>query len=155
MTILIFTIANAINILVSTIKSIATIRGGKFWAAMSNGIAYGYYTLIMVYTVDSTINLYWKGIIVGILNFIVVYIVKCIEEKMQKEKLWKLELTVKIKYIDELHKKLDDLEISHHYYEVGKYSTFNVYCDTKQETKDTLKIAKKFKGNCTAMESLI
>src|SRR5699024_10697866 len=90
---IIFIVLNAVNVVIQTIKSICTIKSSKMVAALVNAIAYGLYTVVVVYMVCE-LPLLWKVVIVGVCNFVGVFIVKWIEEKARKDKLWKVEITV-------------------------------------------------------------
>ena len=61
--------------------------------------------------------------------------VKILEEKSRKDKLWKVEAEVKEYNTMSLHKALNAKNIMHNYIEgVGKSSIFNCYCRTKKES---------------------
>ena len=88
-----FILLNIANVVIQTVKSICTVKSGKTVAAIVNEVAYGLYTVVIVYTVCD-LPLYLKAIIVAVANLIGVYVVKLIEEKARKDKLWKVELTI-------------------------------------------------------------
>ena len=90
----IFVVLNVLNVIIQTVKSICTIKCGKVGAALINALAYGLYTIVLVY-MSCELDLWTKAIVVALCNLIGVYVVKLIEEKMRKDKLWKIELTVK------------------------------------------------------------
>ena len=48
---IIFIALNIVNVIIQTVKSIATIKCGKTLAAIINAVAYGLYTVVVVYTV--------------------------------------------------------------------------------------------------------
>ena len=90
---ILFIVMNIVNVVIQTIKSIATIKCGKTAAAIVNAIAYGLYTYIVVLTMCD-LPLLAKCLIVAGANFIGVYVVKLFEEKARKDKLWKVEATI-------------------------------------------------------------
>lgn len=92
--ILIFIVANMLNVIFSTIKSIYTVKGNSFQAALTNAINYGYYTIIIVLVATYDIELWLKVVITFVCNYIGVYIVKYIENKRNKENLWIFNSTV-------------------------------------------------------------
>lgn len=94
--IILFIVCTAVNVILSTIKSIATIKGGKFIAALMNALTYGFYSWVIILTTNDNLSTVSKMLITAACNFIGVYIVKLIEEKTRKEKLWKIEATVKL-----------------------------------------------------------
>ena len=150
--IIIFALATLINVLLSTIRSITTIKSNKWIAGLVNAISYGFYTWLVVLTV-ADFNLWIKVGITAIANFIGVWIIKLIEEKGQKSKLWKVELAVLgengSKIIHALHKEY----IPHNYNYLGKWCIFNIYCTTKEETAKVLDIAKLYEGKVSAYEN--
>ena len=78
---------NILNVVIQTIKSIATIKCGKTAAALINALAYGLYTYIVVLTMCD-LPLLAKCLIVAGCNFVGVWVVKYFEEKARKDKLW-------------------------------------------------------------------
>ena len=123
--ILLFTVLTTLNVIVSTVKSIVTIKCGKLAAALINAVAYGINTVAIIYTV-ADMNLWVKVTVVGVTNFIGVYVVKLIEEKSRKEKLWKIECTVLGSETDKLHTSLNSFAIPHSYFvDIGKLWEYN------------------------------
>ena len=130
----IFVVLNVVNVVIQTVKSIATIKCGRMSAAIINAVAYGLYTIVLVYTVCD-LNLWLKAVVVAVANLIGVYIVKLIEEKKRKDKLWKVEATIPKEHTDELHYELKVRNVPHNFIEdVGQYTVFNIYCNTQKES---------------------
>lgn len=152
---ILFIVLNVVNVIIQTIKSIATIKCGKTVAALVNAIAYGLYTVVVVYTVCE-LPLWLKVVVVGGANLIGVYLVKLFEEKGRKDKLWKVEATVLRGWTKELHSALVEAEISHNYLEnVGKYTLFNLYCDTQTESRKAKEILTKYDAKYFVSETKI
>ena len=127
---LIFIILNVVNVLIQTVKSIVTVKGNKYSASIINALAYGLYTVVVVYMVCE-LPLYLKAIIIGLANLIGVFVVKFIEEKKRKDKLWKVEVSIPSYRTNELHYYLKKERISHNFIEnIGKYTIFNCYCES-------------------------
>lgn len=148
-----FVVMNVLNVIIQTIKSIATIKCGKTAAAIVNAIAYGLYTYIVVLTMCD-LPLIWKCLIVALANFIGVWVVKFFEEKSRKDKLWKVEATVLRGYTERLHNSLDYLDIPHNYLEnVGPYTLFNIYCATQKESALAKDILEKHDAKYFVSES--
>ena len=61
---IIFTVFNFINVIISTIKSIVTVNGSKAMASLVNAIGYGYYTIIIYLVATVNISVITKSIIV-------------------------------------------------------------------------------------------
>ena len=91
---ILFIVLTILNVIIGAAKSIVTIKGTKLAAATLNAVAYAINTLAVFYTADESLSLLPKIIIVAITNFIGVYIVKFVEEKKTKDRLWKIECTV-------------------------------------------------------------
>jgi hypothetical protein len=141
-------------VVIQTIKSIATITCGKGVAAIVNAVAYGLYTIVVVYMSADGLGLFWKAIIIGLCNLIGVYVVKWFEEKGRKDKLWKVEATVYRGWTTMLHQALVHAEIPHNYLEnVGKYTLFNVYCETQADSIRAKEILDKYEARYFVSES--
>ena len=129
-----FIILNIANVIIQTIKSIATIKCGKGVAALANAIAYGLYTIVVIYMVCE-LPLWQKVLIVGGANLVGVYIVKALEEKGKKSKLWKIEVTALQTDKEKILNHINNLNISYNYIDIdNKYVNFNFYCSTKEDT---------------------
>jgi hypothetical protein len=149
----IFVVLNVVNVVIQTVKSIATIKCGKVPAAVINAVAYGLYTIVVVYTVCE-LPLWLKATVVAVANLVGVYVVKVLEEKARKDKLWKVEATVLRGYTNELHSLLDRVDIPHNYLEnVGKYTLFNIYCETQKESALAKELLDKYNAKYFVSES--
>ena len=151
--VLLFIALNIANVVIQTVKSIATIKCGKWSAAIINAIAYGLYTIVLVYTVCE-LDLWLKATVVAVANLVGVYVVKVLEEKARKDKLWKIEATVLRGHTAELHRLLDGTQIPHNYLEnVGKYTLFNIYCETQKESALAKELLDLFNAKYFVSES--
>jgi uncharacterized protein YebE (UPF0316 family) len=149
----VFIILNVINVVIQTIKSIATIKCGAWSAASINAIAYGLYTVVVVYMNADGLGLFWKALIIGIANLVGVYVVKIIEIKKRKDKLWKVEATVARTTSSEVQTLLAASHIPHNYIHAGQYTIFNCYCSTKEQSEAVKEILKEFNAKYFASES--
>lgn len=152
---LVFIILNILNVIIQTIKSIATIKCGAWSAAAINAIAYGLYTVVVVYMSADGLGLFWKALIIGFANLFGVYIVKLIEKKKKKDKLWRVEGTVTRTKITKLGSELDLAHIPHNYIVAGRYGIFNCYCATQKESTTVKAIFDKYGAKYFATESKI
>ena len=152
---IIFILLNAINVVIQTIKSLLTVKGGKVMAAIANAIAYGFYTIVVIYMVCE-LPLWQKVTIVGGCNFVGVYVVKLIEEKMRHDKLWKVEVTIpaaeKNNLLDECTKRGID---HYNYVDINRYYIFNFFCNTQQESRMVKELLKEFSAKYFVSESKI
>ena len=130
----IFVILNVVNVIIQTIKSIATIKCKKLSAAVINAVAYGLYTVIVVYTICE-LPLWLKAVVVAVANLVGVYVVKYIEEKKRKDRLWKVEATVDGAVTDKVHTDLKANGLPHNFItDIGRYSVFNIYCESQEDS---------------------
>lgn len=130
---IIFIVLNIANVIIQTVKSIATVKCGKAVAAIINAVAYGLYTIVTVYLMCE-LDLYLKAGIVALCNLVGVYVVKLIEEKARKDKLWKVEATVYPNHAEWLISRLSEQNLPFNYIDVEKYVIFNIYCATQAES---------------------
>ena len=149
---IIFITLNVVNVIIQTVKSIATIKCGKVMAALVNAIAYGLYTVVVVYTVCD-LPLWLKVVVVGVANLIGVYVVKWGEEKARKDKVWLVKITIPTENAEQAKHFLEQAEISFTYYDLQKYFVFDTFCDTQEETTKVLKICKTCGGKAFATEN--
>jgi uncharacterized protein YebE (UPF0316 family) len=133
---LFFIALNVINVILQTVKSIATVKCKALPAALVNAIAFGLYTVVVVYTTTDALDLFGKVIVTALTNLIGVYVVKKIEEKNRKDKLWEVKATVKDKEVMGIHNELEALNIPHNWFITsGEYRIFNIYCATQTESQ--------------------
>jgi hypothetical protein len=127
---IVFVALNIVNVIIQTIKSIVTINGSPFSAAVVNAITFFFYTFVVVYMTAEGLGLVWKALIIGIVNFMGVYIVKLLEEKSRKDKLWKIETTFPHDedLIIILKAWAGTNNISYNYIDIGKYYVVNYKC---------------------------
>lgn len=150
-----FIMLNIVNVIIQTVKSLATVKCGKSAAALVNAVAYGLYTVVLVYTVCD-LPLWLKVIVVGLCNLVGVFVVKWAEEKARKDKLWKVEATVPAEYTKDLHCKLTVEEIPNNYIVgVGKYSVFNCYCATGKQSETVKNLLNEMNAKYFVSESKI
>lgn len=149
-----FIILNVVNVILQTIKSLLTTKGNKWTAAIGNAIAYGLYTVLLVY-MNCDLSLLAKVFVVGWCNLIGVFVVKWAEEKMQKDRLWKIELTVSKYSGTELAAKLRKEGISFNWNVVNKWALFNCYCSTCKESNIVREAAKAYNAKTFASETKI
>lgn len=149
---IIFIVLNAVNVVIQTVKSLCTIKGGKVVAASANAIAYGLYTVVVIFMVCN-LPLFWKVVIVGACNFIGVFAVKWFEEKARKDKLWKVEVTIPADEVERLKAVSDSLELSYNYVDIQKYALFNFYCPTQSDSTMVKNMLENFDAKYFVSES--
>ena len=141
-----FIILNIFNVIIQTVKSIATVKCGKTAAAIINAVAYGLYTVVTVYMMCE-LELWLKALIVAVANLVGVYVVKFLEEKARKDKLWKVEATIKRNNRQKILSYLINSEIPYNYYllQTGDI-VVNCYCYSQKQSQ----IVKEILNECNA-----
>jgi hypothetical protein len=147
-----FILLNIANVVIQTIKSLATIKCGKTVAAIVNAVAYGLYTIVTVYMLCE-LPLWWKAGIVALCNLVGVWVVKYFEEKARKDKLWKVEVTIPA---SQAHWLIDEAEVEgipFNYIDINKYYLFNFYCATQEDSRKVNVMLKAYDAKYFVSES--
>lgn len=155
---ILFIVCTFANVVLSTIKSVMTIKGGKINAAIWNALAFGLYSYIVVLTATADISTFGKVAITMGCNLVGVYGVKLFEEKLRKDRLWKVEMTVKNNYgivAAAMHGALNEANIPNNYVEAGNYAIFNCYCATKADTENAVTIGAGYGAKYFASETTL
>ena len=156
---LIFIGVTITNVITYTLKSIITIKGNKLSAAFINAVNSAMYMLLIIYTV-SDLPMWIKIAVTALCNFIGVYIIKLLEEKTQKDKLWKVEATIKLYDKDRIIDQLRFHGLPCSYSPItnpnallGERLEINIYCKTQEESKKAKRILDNFDTNYFVAES--
>lgn len=151
----VFVVLNVVNVVIQTVKSIVTVNGGKMSAAIINAVTYAIYTVVVVFMTAEGLGILWKAIIIGIANFGGVYVVKLIEEKGRKDKLWRIEATFahKENFIHNLKVWAEINHIAINYIDIEKYYIVNFYAPTQKESVIIKEFVTRFNGKYFVSES--
>lgn len=140
----VFIALNVVNVIIQTLKTIITINGTPLAAAVINSVTFAIYTVVVVFMNADGLGIIWKALIIGMVNFLGVYVVKWWEEKSRKEKLWKIEATIKAQghnaEYDDCVIALKMAGISFNWIDANKYIILNCYCETKKQSETVKKI---------------
>lgn len=147
-----FIILSIINVIFSTVRSIVTIKGNKVTASFISGGYFAFYNIMLLYTV-ADFPMWQKCIITFICNVIGVFIVKFIEEKSRKDKLWKVQATIPRAEASRLINYLENSELSYNYIDINKYYLFNFYCPTQKESASVKELLDNFHAKYFVSES--
>lgn len=144
---ILFIVLNVLNVVIQTIKSIATIKCGKVVASLVNAVAYGLYTVVIVYMVCD-IPLWEKVLVVAAANLVGVYVVKLIEEKSRKDKLWKIDIAVFNNDVDYLIEQLEKNLISYSLIKIenSAYHKVEAFAPTQEDTQKVKDIISDIKN---------
>ena len=146
-----FIILNTANVIIQTVKSLATVKCGKSIAALVNAVAYGLYTVVTVYMMCE-LPLMWKAGVVALCNLVGVFVVKWAEEKARKDKLWKIEATFDTEHLKTIH---ESVAIPHNYIEIGSHVIFNFYAENQRQSAIVKDIINKYNGKYFVSETKI
>ena len=138
--ILLFVILSIINVIFSTVRSLTTIKSSKGIAAFISAGYFAFYNIMLIYTV-ADFPMWQKCVITFVCNVVGVFLVKWGEEKARKDKLWKVEATVKPTEVEAIKRFCESFNLPFSYIDIDKYVIFNFYCATQKESaliKDVL-----------------
>lgn len=138
-----FTVLTMLNVVLSTIKSIVTIKSGKTFASLVSAGYYAFYNVVLIYTV-ADFPLWQKVIITFFCNLIGVFIVKWAEEKARKDKLWKVEVTIPHNQGAQMIEDCKYYKFVYNYIDIDKYYLFNFYCATQKESANVKKLLQSY-----------
>jgi uncharacterized protein YebE (UPF0316 family) len=147
-----FIVLSIINVTFSTARSIMTIKGGKIIASLFSGGYFAFYNIMLIYTV-ADFPMWQKCLITFICNVIGVYVVKWVEEKLEKDKLWKIEVTIPRAHFEPVRDMANGYDLSFNYVDIGKWYLFNFYCPTQKESQFVKEILKKHNAKYFVSES--
>lgn len=147
-----FIILSIINVIFSTVRSIVTIKGNKVTASFISGGYFAFYNIMLLYTV-ADFPMWQKCVITFVCNVIGVFIVKFIEEKSRKDKLWKVEATIPRAEASRLINYLENSDLSYNYVDIYKYYLFNFYCPTQKESASVKELLDNFHAKYFVSES--
>lgn len=144
-----FFIAQLVNVILSTLKSVITIKGGKNWAALANAISYGFNTIVIKSLVDVDLSI--AIAITIITNLVGVYFGLGIMENMRKDQLWKITVTIPSEQLQDFTTQLQLHDISFITYEtqVAKYKVVDIFSKTRNDSKLVKSVFKYFKVKYT------
>lgn len=145
----IFFLMQFINVVLSTMKTILTVKANVHVAMLINTATYTFYSGVVKLLTDQPMVVVLVTTFVT--NIVGVYLAMYILKKTRKDVLWKVEVTVKNEVAEELHNRMAD--VPHSYIEVGKNTLFNFYCDTQKESAKVKEIVKHYNAKYFVAES--
>ena len=151
---LVFIILSIINVIFSTVRSITTIKSGTLVASLVSGGYFAFYNIMLIYTV-ADFPMWQKCLITFFCNIFGVAIVKLIEKKMQKDKLWLVSATVKERYIENLESSLRNVSIPYTAIPTNdrQHYVVNIYCNTQSDSQMVKSILMKYYAKWFVSES--
>ncbi len=148
-TTLYFFLISLVNVILSSTKSICTVRYGRGINVIANVISYSFYVVVVKQTANLPLEV--TVLSTALANGLGVWLSYVFLDLIQKDRLWKIEVVVSTNSTIVLHEALS--HISHDYIDVGPKTLFNFYCGTKSETKEVIEQCKKYNGRFFAVEN--
>jgi hypothetical protein len=161
-----FIVLQLVNVVLQTLKSIITVKGTTTQSALMNAIAYGVYTVIVVFTAGEFTGNYITDLIIKIVvtmgtNLIGVYISAWILNKFKKDKLWEIVATVdqdvSIYAVDLTEMKLKENNISYNVTQTQNQNeyVFHIYSKSQTESQIIKTILNEWKAKYIVHEESV
>lgn len=144
-----FFIISLVNVMLSSTKSICTVRYGRGINVITNVVAYSFYNVVVKQT--ASLPLETTILATAIANALGVWLSYVILDRIQKDRIWKVEVIIPKVYTERIHYELKT--IAHHYIEMGPKTLFSFCCETKADTKTVIKHCEACDGHFFAFES--
>ena len=142
--IIIFTVCSLVNVILSTMKTILTVRSTKVVASVINAVTYGFYAIVVkqLASLDLTVTV----IVTIATNLIGVYLSMWIMDKMKKDCLWKISVTTKDK---NLAKKIENFDIEYTMspiqYKKETYYSIEIFSKNQKDSSIIKNILNEYK----------
>lgn len=141
---IIFFICSLINVMLSTLKTILTVKASKGVATIINAITYGFYAIIVKQL--ASLDLITTVTVTIVTNIIGVYVSMWLLEKTKKDCLWKISVTTKDNTLVE---KLEKFSISYVMnpvqYKKQTYYNIDVFSENQKDSSIIENILKEYK----------
>lgn len=154
--IIFFTLLTLANVIIQTLKTLVTVKGGKWSAATVNAVTFALYTYVIFFTATDGIALWQKALITGVCNFVGVLGIKWLEEKTAKDKLWIFNCTAKIDntQIVKITELLKTMDISLTYNELkDELYTLSIYSYTQKESEMIKSVLENYRVRYCIIET--
>ena len=141
-----FIILQVINVILSTIKSIVMIKGSKWGAIIANTIYFGVYTAVLK-QISAIDNLALLVIITMLANFFGTWVGIVITDKLRKADLWTIKTVVRVEYIKDYKRALNEADIKYISYQTtwDEYTAVDIFSENRAQSKAIKEILLKFK----------
>lgn len=142
--VIIFFIITLINVILSTMKSVLTVKASRKTAALINAIAYGFYGMVVkqMASVDVTTVV----VITVISNLIGVYFSMWLLDKFKSDMLWKITVIPEADKTKEIKSRLVSAGLGFNEYNVntkyGDQSALDIFSQSQAESKKIKEILK-------------
>lgn len=149
-----FIVLTVVNVILNTARTIITVRGGMFWSSFIAAIAFGFYVIVVVYTVCE-LPLWMKVAVTAIANFVGTYFVKYIELKFRKDRLWMVDVVIYEKNLGFVREYLTKRELEYSDMPMSNSGShvFHIYANTRDESREIRKLLSKMGAKYVVVES--
>ena len=149
-----FVVLTIINVILNTARTIITVKGGLFWSSFISAIAFGFYVLVIVYTVCD-LPLWIKATVTALANFVGTYFVKWLEMKVRRDKLWMVDVVLTGSQIYAAKSYLDPWKIQYIEMPISNSdsSQFHIYSKTQDESRHIRDLLKTYNAKYIVVES--
>lgn len=141
---IVFFICSLINVMLSTLKTILTVKASKGVATIINAITYGFYAIVVKQL--ASLDLITTVTVTILTNIIGVYVSMWLLEKTKKDCLWKISITTKNNTLVE---KLEKFSISYVMnpvqYKKQTYYNIDVFSENQKDSAIIENILKEYK----------
>ena len=145
LTALIFFASSLVNVILSTIKTIVTVKSTTLIAAIVNAITFGFYTFVVKQI--SNVDLIVSIPLTMAANLIGVCVARWILEKFKKDKLWRISCTFSTKKEQisiEIFDKLKNYNIEYNHITQNGYHFLDIFSYTQGESALIKEIITKY-----------
>lgn len=149
-----FIVLTVVNVILNTARTIITVKGGLFWSSFISAIAFGFYTIVIIFTVCN-LPMWMKATVTALANFVGTYFVKWLEMKVRKDKLWMVDVVIyekNLKYATEFLNargiQFSEMPISN-----SSSHVFHIYSNTQDESREIKSLLKSFNAKYVVVES--
>ena len=143
-TTIVFFICSLINVMLSTLKTILTVKASKGVATIINAITYGSYAIVIKQL--ASLDLITTVTVTIVTNIIGVYVSMWLLERTKKDCLWKISVTTKDNTLVE---KLEKFSISYVMnpvqYKKQTYYNIDVFSENQKDSSIIENILKEYK----------
>lgn len=147
-----FIIIQFANVIISTIKSILTVKGGKTTAAIINAVSYTFAAVVTKFITEQ--SFLWVILITFFTNLIGVYFAKWILEKTKKERLWTIMTTAREENHAEIELQLRRRDIQYTLLPAANHRYFiHIFSYSKAESAMISEILEQFSLRYSIIEN--
>lgn len=149
-----FVVLTIINVILNTARTIITVKGGLFWSSFIAALAFGFYTIVIIYTVCD-LPMWMKATVTAIANFVGTYFVKWLEMKVRRDKLWMVDVVLTGNQICAAKSYLDPWKIQYIEMPISNSdsSQFHIYSKTQDESRHIRDLLKTYNAKYVVVES--